>query len=78
VSFEVAMKHLGGDTVVLGPGEIGLGGASVGDIACCQLCRDRPRVFDHDTSWNWRLIRSVPVINGLSDGDIPARPSPTS
>lgn len=71
VSFEVGMKHLGGDAIMLGPSEIGLGKReSIGDISRVlsgYVQGIMARVFDHEHVVELADYASVPVINGLSD-----------
>ncbi len=71
VSFEMAMKHLGGDAIMLGPQEIGLGvRESVPDIARVlsrYVQGIMARVFDHNDVLELAENSCVPVINGLSD-----------
>lgn len=71
VSFEVAMKHLGGDAIMMGPSEIGLGKReSVADVARVlsgYVQGIMARVFDHEHVVELAKHSSVPVINGLSD-----------
>lgn len=71
VSFEVAMKHLGGDAITLGPQEIGLGKReSIADVARVlsgYVQAIMARVFDHDHVVQLAEYASVPIINGLSD-----------
>ena len=71
VSFEMAMKHLGGDAIMLGPQEIGLGvRESVPDVARVlsrYVQGIMARVFDHNDVLELAENSSVPVINGLSD-----------
>ncbi len=71
VSFEMAMKHLGGDAIMLGPQEIGLGvRESVPDVArvlSSYVQGIMARVFDHDHVLQLAEHSRVPVINGLSD-----------
>lgn len=71
VSFEMAMKHLGGDAIMLGPQEIGLGvRESVPDVArvlSSYVQGIMARVFDHDHVLQLAAHSRVPVINGLSD-----------
>ena len=71
VSFEMAMKHLGGDAIMLGPGEIGLGvRESVPDVARVlsgYVQGIMARVFDHQDVVELAEYSRVPVINGLSD-----------
>ena len=71
VSFEMAMKHLGGDAIMLGPQEIGLGvRESVPDVARVlsrYVQGIMARVFDHKDVLELAENSRVPVINGLSD-----------
>lgn len=71
VSFEMAMKHLGGDAIMLGPQEIGLGvRESVPDVArvlSSYVQGIMARVFDHQDVVALAEYSRVPVINGLSD-----------
>jgi ornithine carbamoyltransferase len=71
VSFEVAMKHLGGDAIMMGPQEIGLGTReSIADVARVlsgYVQGIMARVFEHHHVEELAQWASVPVINGLSD-----------
>jgi ornithine carbamoyltransferase len=77
VSFAVAMKHLGGDAIMLGPDEIGLGKReSIADIARVLSGYSQgimARVFDHAHVEELAKYASVPVINGLSDSRHPCQ-----
>lgn len=77
VSFEVAMKHLGGDAIMLGPDEIGLGKReSIADVARVLSGYTQgimARVFDHAHVEQLAQWASVPVINGLSDSHHPCQ-----
>lgn len=77
VSFEVAMKHLGGDAIMLGPSEIGLGKReSVADVArvlSSYVDGIMARVFEHEHITQLAENSSVPVINGLSDDRHPCQ-----
>ena len=77
VSFEMAMKHLGGSAIMLGPQEIGLGKReSVPDVArvlSSYVDGIMARVFDHDHVLQLAEFSSVPVINGLSDSYHPCQ-----
>ncbi|HQE24848.1 MAG TPA: ornithine carbamoyltransferase [Candidatus Atribacteria bacterium] len=71
VSFEVAIRQLGGDGFYLGPQEVGLGQReAVKDVA--QVL-DRMvdglviRTFAHENLLQIAHFSSIPVINGLSD-----------
>ncbi|MCY4465249.1 MAG: ornithine carbamoyltransferase [Chloroflexi bacterium] len=71
VSFEMGMKHLGGDAIMLGPHEIGLGvRESVPDVArvlSSYVQGIMARVYDHSDVLQLAQYSRVPVINGLSD-----------
>jgi len=71
VSFEVAMQHLGGAAIMLGPTEIGLGKReSVADIARTLAAYTQiimARVFDHQHVVELARYAGIPVINGLTD-----------
>jgi ornithine carbamoyltransferase len=71
VSFDMAMRHLGGDALYLSPAEIGLGQReSIGDISRVlsrYVDAIMARVFDHAHVTELADHAGVPVINGLSD-----------
>lgn len=71
VSFEMAMKHLGGNAIMLGPQEIGLGEReSIPDVArvlSSYVDGIMARVYDHDHVVQLAKYSRVPVVNGLSD-----------
>jgi len=77
VSFEVGMKQLGGHTVYLGPGEIGMGGReAVKDVACVlsrYLDGIVARTNKHKDVEELAKYAKVPVINGLSDESHPCQ-----
>mgnify|MGYP001076977482 CR=1 FL=1 len=77
VSFEVAMKHLGGSAIMLGPQEIGLGKReSVPDVArvlSSFVDMIMARVFEHEHVTGLAEWSRVPVINGLSDAYHPCQ-----
>ncbi|MDE2858636.1 MAG: ornithine carbamoyltransferase [Chloroflexota bacterium] len=77
VSFEMAMKHLGGSAIMLGPQEIGLGKReSVPDVARVlsgYVDGIMARVFDHAHVVELAEFSRVPVINGLSDSYHPCQ-----
>ena len=77
VSFEMAMQHLGGHALMLGPGEIGLGKReSIADIARVlsgYVQGIMARVFDHEHVTGLAEWATVPVINGLSDDSHPCQ-----
>ena len=77
VSFEVAMRQLGGYTIYLSPAEVGLGGReSVPDVARV-LSRYvdviAARTFAHRTLEILADYSAVPVINALSDWEHPCQ-----
>ena len=77
LSFEVAMRQLGGQTVYLSPAEVGLGQReSVPDVARV-LSRYvdviTARTFSHQTLEVLASYSSVPVINALSDQEHPCQ-----
>jgi ornithine carbamoyltransferase len=77
VSFDMAMRHLGGDALYLSPSEIGLGQReSIADISrvmsgYVQIIM--ARVFAHQHVVDLGRYSSVPVINGLSDYNHPCQ-----
>lgn len=77
VSFDMAMRHLGGDALYLSPNEIGLGQReSVADVARVlsgYVHILMARVFAHAHVVELAQWSSIPVINGLSDYDHPCQ-----
>lgn len=77
VSFDVGMRHLGGDALYLSPNEIGLGKReSIADIARVldgMVHGIMARVFDHDHLIQLAHWTTIPVINGLSDYSHPCQ-----
>jgi len=77
VSFEVAMQQLGGHTVYLSPGEVGLGEReSVPDVARVlsgYVDAIAARTFSHQTLEVLARYSGVPVINALSDSEHPCQ-----
>jgi ornithine carbamoyltransferase len=77
VSFDMAMRHLGGDALYLSPNEIGLGGReSVADVARVlsgYVDAIMARTFDHQHILGLARYASVPVVNGLSDYNHPCQ-----
>jgi ornithine carbamoyltransferase len=71
VSFEVAMRQLGGSTIYLDPGTTQIKrGEPIADSARVlsrYLDGIVIRTFDHATVEEWAHWASVPVINGLTD-----------
>jgi len=77
VSFDMAMRHLGGDALYLSPNEIGLGKReSVADIArvlAGYVNGIMARVFEHQHVLELAHWANIPVINGLSDFSHPCQ-----
>jgi ornithine carbamoyltransferase len=77
VSFDMAMRHLGGDALYLSPNEIGLGQReSIADVArvlAGYVDAVMARVFEHDHVLQLAKHSSVPIINGLSDFNHPCQ-----
>ncbi|MCI0539810.1 MAG: putrescine carbamoyltransferase, partial [Verrucomicrobiales bacterium] len=77
VSFDMAMRHVGGDALYLSPAEIGLGQReSIADVARVlsgYVDAIMARVFDHQHVVELARWSSVPVINGLSDYNHPCQ-----
>lgn len=77
VSFEVAMRHVGGDSLYLSPAEVGLGQReSVADVARVlsgYVQAIVARVFRHATLVDLARSARVPVINALSDQSHPCQ-----
>jgi ornithine carbamoyltransferase len=77
VSFEVAMKQLGGSAIYLSPAEVGIGKReSTRDVASV-LCRFvdviAARTFSHQTVAELAKYADVPVINALDDVEHPCQ-----
>ena len=77
VSFDMAMRHLGGDALYLSPAEIGLGEReSIADVARVlsgYVDGLMARVFEHSHVLELAKWSSIPVINGLSDYNHPCQ-----
>ena len=77
VSFNMAMRHLGGDALYLSPAEIGLGKReSIADVARVlsgYVDAIMARVFEHVHVLELAKWSSIPVINGLSDYNHPCQ-----
>lgn len=77
LSFDMAMRHLGGDALYLSPNEIGLGKReSIADVARVMsgyVHAIMARVFDHEHVVELARWSSLPVINGLSDYNHPCQ-----
>ncbi len=77
VSFDMAMRHCGGDALYLSPNEIGLGKReSIADVARVlsgYVQALMARVFDHEHVIELAKWSDVPVVNGLSDYNHPCQ-----
>jgi ornithine carbamoyltransferase len=77
VSFDMAMRHMGGDALYLSPNEIGLGKReSIADVARVlsgYVQAIMARVFEHSQILELAKWSSVPVVNGLSDFSHPCQ-----
>jgi ornithine carbamoyltransferase len=77
ISFDMAMRHLGGDALYISPNEIGLGQresiADVSRVLSGYVEAIMARVFVHDHILELAKWASVPVINGLSDYNHPCQ-----
>jgi len=77
VSFDMAMRHCGGDALYLSPNEIGLGKReSIADIARVlsgYVQALMARTFDHAHVLELAQWSDIPVINGLSDYNHPCQ-----
>ncbi len=77
VSFDMAMRHLGGDALYLSPAEIGLGKresiADISRVLSGYVDAIMARVFEHAHVLGLAQWSSIPVINGLSDYNHPCQ-----
>jgi ornithine carbamoyltransferase len=77
VSFDMAMRQLGGDALYLSPNEIGLGKReSIADIARVlsgYVDILMARVFDHQHVLELARWSRIPLVNGLSDYNHPCQ-----
>lgn len=77
VSFDMAMRHMGGDALYLSPNEIGLGQReSIADVARVlsgYVHALMARVFAHEHVLELARWSTVPVLNGLSDYNHPCQ-----
>lgn len=77
VSFDMAMRHMGGDALYLSPAEIGLGKReSIADISRVMsgyVDAIMARVFEHAHVVELAKWSEIPVINGLSDYNHPCQ-----
>lgn len=77
ISFDMAMRHMGGDALYISPDEIGLGKReSIADVARVlsgYVNVIMARVFSHEHVLELAKWASIPVINGLSDYNHPCQ-----
>jgi ornithine carbamoyltransferase len=77
VSFDIAMRHCGGDALYLSPNEIGLGKresiADISRVLSGYVQALMARVFEHDHVLQLAQWSEIPVINGLSDYNHPCQ-----
>ena len=77
VSFDIAMKQLGGHTVVMSKGEMQIGGAESIESTAKTLSRFvdaiMVRMSDHDKLLELAKYSDVPVINGMTDKSHPCQ-----
>jgi ornithine carbamoyltransferase len=77
VSFEVAMRQLGGQSLYLSPAEVGLGqrepAADVARVLSRYVDVICARTFSHRTVEDLAAYADVPVINALSDLEHPCQ-----
>ncbi len=77
VSFDMAMRHCGGDALYLSPNEIGLGKReSIADVARVlsgYVQALMARVFEHEHVLELAKWSNIPVVNGLSDYNHPCQ-----
>jgi ornithine carbamoyltransferase len=77
VSFDMAMRHMGGDALYLSPSEIGFGKretiADVARVLSGYVQAIMARVFEHAHILELAKWSSIPVINGLSDYSHPCQ-----
>jgi ornithine carbamoyltransferase len=77
VSFDMAMRHMGGDALYLSPAEIGLGKretiADVSRVLSGYVQAMMARVFEHEHVVELARWATIPVVNGLSDFSHPCQ-----
>ncbi|NOT06128.1 MAG: ornithine carbamoyltransferase [Anaerolineales bacterium] len=77
ISFDMAMRHCGGDALYLSPSEIGLGKReSIADVARVlsgYVQGLMARVFEHDHVLELATWSEIPVVNGLSNYNHPCQ-----
>ena len=77
VSFEMAIRQLGGQAIYLSPAEVGLGqresAADVARVLSRYVDAVAIRTFSHDTLEEFAAAADIPVINALSDREHPCQ-----
>ena len=77
VSFDMAMRHCGGDALYLSPNEIGLGKresiADISRVLSGYVQALMARVLEHDHVLQLAQWSEIPVVNGLSDYNHPCQ-----
>ena len=77
VSFDMAMRHCGGDALYLSPNEIGLGQreaiADIARVLSGYVQGLMARTFDHTHVLELAKWSEIPVLNGLSDYNHPCQ-----
>jgi len=77
VSFDMAMRHCGGDALYLSPNEIGLGKreaiADIARVLSGYVQALMARTFDHAHVLELAKWSEIPVVNGLSDYNHPCQ-----
>jgi ornithine carbamoyltransferase len=77
VSFDMAMRHCGGDALYLSPSEIGLGKreaiADIARVLSGYVQALMARTFDHAHVLELARWSEIPVLNGLSDYNHPCQ-----
>jgi ornithine carbamoyltransferase len=77
VSFDMAMRHCGGDALYLSPNEIGLGKresiADISRVLSGYVQALMARVFEHEHVLELAKWSEIPVVNGLSDYNHPCQ-----
>lgn len=77
ISFEQAMRKLGGDVMSMTGSEVGIGGREsprdIARVVSSMTDAVMARVMMHETLEEFAAVSSVPIINGLSDYAHPAQ-----
>ncbi|MBY0311869.1 MAG: ornithine carbamoyltransferase [Phycisphaerales bacterium] len=77
VSFEQAMRKLGGEVMSMTGGEVGIGGREapqdIARVLSSMVDGVMARVMLHDTLETFASVSTVPIINGLSNWAHPAQ-----